>query len=121
MLRSLAATPSRAQIGVLQFGTELVASKDGSMCGLLGASPGASISVQVGLDVLQSCFASKIDGWAPKLKEMIPSYGEKLNGDAAKARANMAFTAKVLQLWGAPEAVNGELEVSAGSVGAELW
>ena len=37
----------RAQIGVLQFGTELVSAEDGTICGLLGASPGASISVQV--------------------------------------------------------------------------
>lgn len=87
------------KIGVLQFGTEVVSSADGSMCGLLGASPGASISVQVGLDVIKSCFPSKVAAWAPKLKEMIPSYGGNLNSDAATARENMAYTAKVLQLW----------------------
>merc|ERR1712194_782826 len=31
--------------GMLQFGTEVVASKDGSITGLLGASPGASTTV----------------------------------------------------------------------------
>jgi malate dehydrogenase (quinone) len=30
--------------GVLEFGTEIVASKDGSIAALLGASPGASTS-----------------------------------------------------------------------------
>ena len=30
-----------AKVGILQFGTEVVSSADGSMCGLLGASPGA--------------------------------------------------------------------------------
>ena len=86
------------KIGILQFGTEVVASEDGSMCGLLGASPGASISVQVGLDVIKSCFPSKLAAWEPKLKEMIPSHGEKLNGNADRARENMAYTAKVLGL-----------------------
>ena len=86
------------KVGILQFGTEVVSSKDGSMCGLLGASPGASISVQVGLDVLKNCFPSKMAGWNPKLREMIPSFGESLNNDAAKARMNMAFTAKILEI-----------------------
>ena len=54
--------------------------------------------MQVGLDVLARCFPSKMTGWTAKLKEMIPSYGEKLNSDAGKARQNMAFTAKVLEL-----------------------
>ena len=86
------------KIGILQFGTEVVSSADGSICGLLGASPGASISVQVGLDVLKSCFPEKMAKWTPTLKEMIPSYGEKLNSDLHKARENMAYTAKVLEL-----------------------
>ena len=56
--------------------------------------------MQVGLDVLKSCFPSKLAGWKSKLTEMVPSYGEKLNSDPAKARENMAYTAKVLELWG---------------------
>ena len=44
-----------SKIGCLHFETELVSSKDGTMCGLLGAAPGASGSAQVGLDVLRSC------------------------------------------------------------------
>ena len=86
------------KVGILQFGTEVVSSADGSMCGLLGASPGASISVQVGLDVLKTCFPTKMAGWKPKLTEMVPSFGENLNDDARKARENMAYTARILQL-----------------------
>jgi len=86
------------KIGVLQFGTEVVSSADGSMCGLLGASPGASVSADICLNVLKSCFPSKKADWKPKLSEMIPSYGENLNSDAHKARQNMAYTAKVLEL-----------------------
>jgi len=87
------------KIGILQFGTEVVSSADGSVCGLLGASPGASICVQVALDVIKNSFPSKSASWEPKLKEMIPSFGMKLNGDAHKARENMAYTAKALELW----------------------
>src|SRR3546814_17915782 len=37
--------------GVLQFGTELVAAKDGTLAALLGASPGASVTVSIMLDL----------------------------------------------------------------------
>lgn len=63
------------QGGVLEFGTELVCSADGTLAGLLGASPGASTSVSVMLKVLQNCFAEtyKSEAWQSKLKEMMPA------------------------------------------------
>lgn len=65
--------------GSLEFGTELVASEDRTLAALLGASPGASVSVKAMVDVLERCFADKVKGgWNTKLKEMIPSYGEDL-------------------------------------------
>ncbi|MFM6924970.1 MAG: malate:quinone oxidoreductase, partial [Ferruginibacter sp.] len=62
--------------GVLEFGTELVCAADGSLAGLLGASPGASTSVSVMLKVLQNCFPDeyKTDAWQGKLQEMIPTF-----------------------------------------------
>ncbi len=42
--------------GVLEFGTGVVYAADGSLATLLGASPGASTSVSIMLDVLQKCF-----------------------------------------------------------------
>jgi malate dehydrogenase (quinone) len=67
--------------GILQFGTELVSSHDGSLVALLGASPGASIAVKVMLDVLNISFAEqlKTPAWQERLKNMIPSYGQKLS------------------------------------------
>lgn len=64
------------KIGVLEFGTELVCAADGSLAGLLGASPGASTSVSVMLKVLQNCFpeAFQSDAWQGRLKEMIPTF-----------------------------------------------
>src|SRR5690606_20309084 len=42
--------------GVLQFGTEVISSQDGSIAGLLGASPGASTAVPIMLGLLKRCF-----------------------------------------------------------------
>lgn len=64
--------------GVLQFGTEVVSSKDGSIAALLGASPGASTSVSVMLEVLRKCFPEKMYSWSKKLSNIIPGYGQNL-------------------------------------------
>lgn len=86
--------------GVLEFGTEVVTKADGSLAVLLGASPGASTSVSIMLDLLKRCFKDKIDTaeWQEKLKVMIPSYGQTLNDKPkflAEIRKN---TAAVLDL-----------------------
>ncbi|GAB4074635.1 malate:quinone oxidoreductase [Barrientosiimonas marina] len=64
--------------GTLQFGTELISSKDNTMAALLGESPGASTSVSIALDVIKTCFPEYLEEWETKIKEMIPSYGESL-------------------------------------------
>jgi len=61
--------------GVLEFGTELVTSADGTMSGLLGASPGASTAVATMLDLLERCFPDRSAAWQPRLREMMPSLG----------------------------------------------
>ncbi|MBB5351865.1 malate dehydrogenase (quinone) [Haloferula luteola] len=68
--------------GVLQFGTEIVAAADGSIAALLGASPGASTAVDVMVHIIEKCFASRLDAWAPRLREMLPAYGQPLEKDA---------------------------------------
>ena len=67
--------------GVLEFGTTVLTAADGSIAGLLGASPGASTAVPAMLDVLERCFGDQYQGWLPKLKEMVPSLGIKLSGE----------------------------------------
>ncbi|AID41607.1 Malate:quinone oxidoreductase [Staphylococcus xylosus] len=69
--------------GFIQFGTEVVNSKDHSVIALLGESPGASTSVSVALEVIERNFPGQLKQWEPKLKEMIPSYGKSLIGDYA--------------------------------------
>ena len=86
------------KLGVLQFGTEVVAAADGSIAGLLGASPGASTAVPIMLSLLEKCFPSKIEGWTPELKKMVPSYGLQLSADPKLAKKTLAATAKSLKL-----------------------
>ena len=64
--------------GVLEFGTEVVYAKDGSLATQLGASPGASTSVSIMIDVLTKCFPEAIAStkWQKKLIQLIPSYGQ---------------------------------------------
>jgi malate dehydrogenase (quinone) len=88
----------RKKGGILQFGTEVVTSADGSISGLLGASPGASTAVHVMLQVLESSFAKDFESWQAKLKQIIPSYGSKLSADPAAAAASLAATAKTLKI-----------------------
>jgi malate dehydrogenase (quinone) len=61
--------------GVLEFGTEVVAAQDGSIAGLLGASPGASTAVAAMTGLLERCFPARYDEWKPQLTSMMPSLG----------------------------------------------
>ncbi|MCX5795011.1 MAG: malate dehydrogenase (quinone) [Elusimicrobia bacterium] len=92
--------PDAARGGRLEFGTELVCAADQSMVGLLGASPGASTAAQLAVSVVEKCFKDRLteEGWLPRLREMIPSYGRSLIQDAELCRRVRAETAAVLQL-----------------------
>ncbi|MDY6055695.1 malate:quinone oxidoreductase [Micrococcus sp.] len=69
--------------GVLQFGTEVVSHADGSISGLLGASPGASTAAPIMLTLLERCFPAKQEQWRPVLEALVPSFGRSLNQDQA--------------------------------------
>jgi malate dehydrogenase (quinone) len=88
----------KKKLGVLQFGTEVVAAADGSISGLLGASPGASTAVPIMLTVIEKCFPTKLDEWKPALTEMIPSYGTQLSDKPALAAKTLKRTAKSLKI-----------------------
>ena len=64
--------------GVIEFGTEIVSSKDNTLAALLGASPGASTSVSIMLNLIEDCFPMRI-GWDRKINQMIPSYKNALH------------------------------------------
>jgi malate dehydrogenase (quinone) len=86
--------------GVLQFGTELVVGAEGSIAGLLGASPGASTAVSAMLTLLERSFPDRIDAWRPALQQAIPSYGRRLSDDPALLAEVRADTMQVLELNG---------------------
>ncbi|HEY3300346.1 MAG TPA: malate dehydrogenase (quinone) [Methylophilaceae bacterium] len=105
---SLAIAGQRVQIikncdekgGKLEFGTEIVSASDGTLAALLGASPGASTSVQAMVEVIQRCFKDQVnsEAWHQKLKLMIPSYGESLVDDAHLLKTVRDRTLKILKL-----------------------
>ena len=86
--------------GVLEFGTEVVSSADGTIAALLGASPGASTTISIMLTLMQKCFKAEMESaaWQSSLKEMIPSYGQALADDAQLCGEVRARTAEVLGL-----------------------
>jgi malate dehydrogenase (quinone) len=86
--------------GRLEFGTEIVTASDGTLATLLGASPGASTAVQAMIEVIERCFESRVKSaaWQRKLREMIPSYGESLDGNEALLHAVRERTLATLGL-----------------------
>lgn len=84
--------------GVLQFGTEVITHADGSIAGLLGASPGASTAAPIMFEILERCFPSQWEGWQPQLKQMVPTHGHKLSESPELAREAQKRTAEILRL-----------------------
>jgi malate dehydrogenase (quinone) len=95
--------------GVLEFGTEVVSGADGSLAALLGASPGASTAVAIMLALLGRCFPQAMASaeWQAKIRQMIPSYGRPMAGDAALVREIRAMTNTALRLGPALEQAQG--------------
>ena len=106
---------------ILQFGTEIVTDTEGSIAALLGASPGASTSPKIMLDVLRKAYPAQMDGpWRARIEQIVPSFGRTLNTDVALTNRIRGMTSRVLQLPyhevpgaaigdGQPPAMNDEL------------
>ncbi|MDR6991601.1 malate dehydrogenase (quinone) [Luteimonas sp. 3794] len=112
------------QGAILQFGTEIVTDADGSIAALLGASPGASTSPKIMLDVMRKVYPAQMDGpWRERIEQIVPSFGQTLNTDVALTNRIRGMTSRVLQLPyhevpgaavgdGQPPAANDELHGS---------
>jgi len=81
--------------GSLQFGTEVISNSKGSIAGLLGASPGASVSAFVMLDVVEKLFGKKL---LEKIHQLMPGLEGGLNQSPERAKKHLSQTAKVLDL-----------------------
>ena len=90
--------PDRKKHGVLQFGTQLITAADGSIGGMLGASPGASTATSIMLGLLEKMFPQRIEQWRPALTQMVPSWGRSLSDDAEEAHRTLDRTADALGL-----------------------
>ncbi len=93
--------------GILEFGTEVVSSADGSIAALLGASPGASTSVSIMIDLLARCFPerAKTAQYLSKLHEMLPSFSRSIATDEQVCKEARERSATILKLEGALESV----------------
>jgi malate dehydrogenase (quinone) len=101
-IRVQAIKETDGQAGIVHYGTEVITNADRSISALLGASPGASVSVNIVLDVIKLCFSHLLDrpeGRA-RMKEMIPTYDEdlKVPGQANRFRELSHKIDRILQL-----------------------
>ena len=78
--------------GVLRFGTEIVSSEDGKITCLLGASPGASTSVSIMMEVIEKAFPEILvsNKGQEMLSKMIPSWGKPLEAESFKTNLKNA-------------------------------
>ncbi|MCL9667714.1 malate dehydrogenase (quinone) [Rosenbergiella epipactidis] len=86
--------------GVLKLGTEIVTDQQKTIAALLGASPGASTAAPIMLNVIEKLFPQQVKTpqWQARIKQVVPSYGQKLNNDPALAQQVWDHTAEVLML-----------------------
>ncbi len=85
---------------VLQFGTEIVSDQDGTIAALLGASPGASTAPHIMINLMTRVFPQQMTdaGWKPRLQQIVPSYGRKINDTPALTNEIRRMTSSALNL-----------------------
>ena len=88
----------KGKLGTLQFGTQVISSADQSIAGLLGASPGASVSAKVMMDVLTQLETDLVRANKAEIRAMVPSFEKPINSDPTFAKKILKDTAKVLKL-----------------------
>lgn len=86
--------------GVLKLGTEVVVDQQRTISALLGASPGASTAAPITLNVIKKMFPEQFrsEQWQSKIRAIVPSYGQQLNGNSALTQQVWDDTAATLQL-----------------------
>lgn len=97
--------------GILKLGTEIVIDKEKTVAALLGASPGASTAAPISLNVLKQMFPEQFNSadWQEKIHQIVPSYGQTLNGNVALTQKVWNDTAATLQLT-TPPVIPGNTE-----------
>ncbi|MES2996646.1 MAG: malate dehydrogenase (quinone) [Verrucomicrobiota bacterium] len=75
-IRVQAIKKTDGEAGIVHYGTEVITNEDRSISALLGASPGASVSVNIVIEVAKKCFPHLLETPEGKtrMKEMIPTW-----------------------------------------------
>jgi malate dehydrogenase (quinone) len=73
-------TIKKVNRGKVTFDTEVFSSADRSLAALLGASPGASVSVNIALEIVQTCFPHLLacSEGQERMRQMIPTFDADL-------------------------------------------
>lgn len=88
--------PHPRKVGVLTFGTEVVTGAGGSIAGLLGASPGASVAPAVMVDLLATCFPENREKWGPALRALMPGIESPVDADQTTVDRSLDRTGRIL-------------------------
>jgi malate dehydrogenase (quinone) len=101
-IRVQAIKKTDGEAGIVHYGTEVITDAARSISALLGASPGASVSVNIVLEVIKMCFPILLETEEGKarMKQMIPTWDEdiKLPEKAERFREVSRKADEVLQL-----------------------
>ncbi|MBK1881907.1 malate dehydrogenase (quinone) [Luteolibacter pohnpeiensis] len=75
-IRVQAIKKTDGEAGIVHYGTEVITDSTRTISALLGASPGASVSVHIVLEVIKNCFPHliKSEEGKARMKEMIPTW-----------------------------------------------
>jgi len=86
--------------GTLEFGTDVIHSKDGTITALLGASPGASTAVHIMIEVLQQAFPEKLNTkhGQEKLSKMIPFWNRDITEFEDEFKQVQKYCSELLEL-----------------------
>ena len=83
--------------GIVHFGTEVVTNQRRTISALLGASPGASVSTNIIVEIVQKCFAHELanERGFDNMKKMVPTFDEDLiPGEMAERQRTIAVDAE---------------------------
>jgi malate dehydrogenase (quinone) len=101
-IRVQAIKKTDGEAGIVHYGTEVITNRDRTISALLGASPGASVSVNIVLEVVKLCFPHLLATAAgqARMKEMIPGWDTdyKLPKNEPAFRAIQQRANRILEL-----------------------
>lgn len=79
-IRVQAIKKTDGEAGIVHYGTEVITNPERTISALLGASPGASVSVSIVLEVIRTCLPHLLTSPQGKarIQEMVPSFGANI-------------------------------------------